>query len=188
MGLGRSQQKIVMRCWSIEHLLGLSVHDYNQNRVSLSTLANDGYNCIAYAAGDDTIRWWPSKTRQWYYFWPPHLPREDHDQETLENFIRAFEWQGFSRRCNGPDLEKGIEKVAIFANSSGIPKHAARQLESGMWANKCGDFEDIECTTLKATERGPYGAAVKFLKRRRDGKPFLEDRIRAFLKSLGLPF
>ncbi len=103
-----------MRCWLIEQLLGLKETDYDQERVSVRTPNNDGYNCIAFAAGDDTIRWWPSKTRRFFYFWPPHLLREDEDRETLENFIRAFEWKGYSRRCRSPRLEKGIEKVAMW--------------------------------------------------------------------------
>lgn len=91
---------------------------------------------------------------------------------------------GYSRRCTSPHLERGVEKVAIFVNSAGLPKHAARQLESGMWANKCGDYEDIECFRLEAVSK--YGDPVKFMKRRLDGKPFLMDRILSILKVLGI--
>ncbi len=40
-------------------------------------------------------------------------------------------------------LEPGFEKVALFA-IAGVPKHAARQLQTGRWISKLGPMEDIE--------------------------------------------
>jgi hypothetical protein len=98
----------------------------------------------------------------------------------------AFEWKGY-RRCKSPVLERGVEKVAIFVGPNDNPLHAARQLESGRWISKCGDCEDIEHMTLAAVQGNAYGKAKAFLKRRRDGKPFLADRIRAVFKNLLRP-
>ena len=173
-----------MRCWHLEsELENLGEHDYSHDRVSPPTRGPVGYNCIAWAAGTNTQRWWPSKTRKFYYYWPPHLPREDHQQETLENFIRAFEWRGY-RRCWNVKLEQGVEKVAIFIGPRGNPLHAARQLPSGTCTSKCGDYEDIEHTRLDAVAGKQYGKPVAFLKRRLDGEPFIQDRILLWFRRL----
>jgi hypothetical protein len=168
-----------MRCLDIEHFLeNLGPQDYDQNDVSPQT---EEYNCIAYALGVTSKPWWPSKRFKDYYDWPDHLPREEHLQETLNNFIRAFETKGF-RVCRDGKLKRGIEKVAIYA-ISGVPKHAARQLESGVWASKCGDFEDIKHFFLAPTEGKNYGYVALYLQRRRDGKLFFGERIRMWLNK-----
>jgi hypothetical protein len=46
--------------------------------------------------------------------------------------------------CTDTSSEEGFEKIAIYAISSGIPKHASRQLPSGRWTSKVGHLEDIE--------------------------------------------
>jgi hypothetical protein len=128
-----------------------------------------GYNCIAYAAGETDKRWWPHPDK-FAFYWPEHLPREPVNRETVENFLLAFEWKGYKRGCKNGEFEEGVEKVALFT-IAGVPKHAARQLESGCWTSKCGRLEDIQHETLAAVEGRIYGNAVFFLHRRRDGKP-----------------
>jgi hypothetical protein len=175
-----------MRCKHLEDLFeNLGEHDYDHDDVSPDDIR---YNCIAWAAGDNQRRWWPVKLGG--YWWPPQLPP---DEETQENFIRAFALLGY-RVCNNASLEKGIEKVAMYVDTKGIPTHMARQLDSGqfIWWSKCGvDFEDIKHKTLFALEgeyhkdgEPGYGRAIVFLKRRRDGRPFLADRIRGFVSRL----
>ncbi len=61
--------------------------------------------------------------------------------------------------------EPGIEKVAIFADESGCPKHMARQLPSGKWTSKLGHDEDIEHSDLAVLEGGDYGRVVSILAR-----------------------
>jgi hypothetical protein len=63
-------------------------------------------------------------------------------------------------------LEPGIEKVALFADAAGFPKHASRQLSSGLWTSKLGESEDIE-HELRALEGELYGTVAVFLKRPR---------------------
>lgn len=173
-----------MRCLHLERVFpNLLGSGYDQYPISPETPHLRGYNCIAWAAGEDHRRWWPHLRNPFLFYWPPHLPREPENQETLENFLRAFEWKGYRRGCKNGKLKKGIEKVAIFT-IAGIPKHAARQLESGRWTSKCGNAEDIQHETLFALEGHAYGTALVFLHRRRDGKPFLMDRIRAWLKRI----
>jgi hypothetical protein len=97
-------------------------------------------------------------------FWPRHLPRSGPFAETAENFVRAFEWRGY-KQCPDGTLVSGIEKVAIFLKN-GKPTHAARQLETGLWASKCGELEDIQ-HPLAAIEGKEYGRAEIFLERNR---------------------
>jgi hypothetical protein len=173
-----------MRCWQLEsELENLRGSGYDKRPVSPQTPLRFGYNCIAYAAGDTNVRWWPHLNK-FQFYWPPHLPRQPLNQETLENFIHAFEWKGY-KKCRNGKFKKGIEKVAIFINpSTKTPTHAARQLASGVWTSKCGNLEDIQHETLAAVEGNTYGKVVCFLNRRIDGKPFWKDRICAWFKRL----
>lgn len=142
--------------------------DLTADNCAVTSSKNNGYNCIAFAAGDDTRWWWPVPLRGINY-WPKGISRE----ETLEAFIAAFGTQGFTPCADG-SLRDGIEKVALFAKRAGaalIPTHAAVQLESGQWMSKMGVLEDITHTTCNAV-RGPiYGDVVQFLARPRNRPP-----------------
>jgi hypothetical protein len=120
------------------------------------------YNCIAWAAGKKDNFWWPRPERG--YYWPPGLPREQLGQETLGNFINAFETEGFEV-CGNGRFKNGFEKVAIYVDGNGHPTHAARLLSSGLWSSKLGDDEDIEHFKLNSLEGRAYGTVAVFLKR-----------------------
>jgi hypothetical protein len=69
-------------------------------------------------------------------------------------------------------LEVGYQKIAIYVNAIGKPKHAAVQLPgSDEWSSKLGEEGvDISHKTLKALEdagggKPLYGKASCFLKR-----------------------
>lgn len=124
--------------------------------------SDDKYNCIAWAVGKKDNFWWPRKLGGFY--WPDGLPREPLNKETVENFIRAFESEGFEK-CNDGEFENGFEKVAIYVNHVGVPKHAARSLPNGVWTSKMGDDEDIEHATLEVLEGHGFGKARVFLRR-----------------------
>src|SRR5437899_11837645 len=127
-----------MPCQQLEKdIPNLKGTGYDKHPISPQTRGRKGYNCIAFAAGDDTRRWWPHPDKISFY-WPPHLLREFPGTETLGNFIHAFKWKGYTR-CKNGYLKKGIEKVAIFMNNN-RPTHAARQLESGLWMSKFGNL------------------------------------------------
>jgi hypothetical protein len=139
-----------MRCYLLEsELENLKGTGYDKNPVSRKTPPYPlGYNCIAFAAGIDCGTgqgeyrpWWPHPTK-FLFYWPPHLPREPVGAETLQNFIRAFEWKGY-KLCENGVHEAGVEKVVIFLKNN-IPTHSARQLESGIWTSKCGRLQDIQ--------------------------------------------
>jgi hypothetical protein len=123
----------------------------------VSSQPDDLYNCIAWAVNVTTVWWWlvgPGKT-----FWPEGVPR----QVTLEAFREAFATLGHTV-CAGEELEPGFEKIALFANEQGVPKHAARQLPSGRWTSKLGKMEDID-HALHDLAGTIYGSVVLLMKR-----------------------
>jgi len=124
--------------------------------------SDDKYNCVAWAVGKKDNFWWPRQLAG--YHWPKGLPREPLNKETVENFIRAIETEGFER-CNDGNFENGYEKVAIYVNHLEVPKHVARSLPNGSWTSKMGDDEDIEHPTLEVLEGHGFGRAKYFLRR-----------------------
>lgn len=117
------------------------------------------YNCVAWAAGDISAYWWPDPMHVGY--WPDRAPRE----ETAGAFVETFRMLGFEV-CETADLEPGFDKVALYLDDAGHPKHAARQLPSGRWTSKMGKLEDIEHATLEALNGSLYGRAHVMLKRK----------------------
>jgi hypothetical protein len=114
------------------------------------------YNCIAWAAGDDANWWWPTNAAgDALRYWPVGGPRE----ETLT----AFATLDFTE-CANEFLETDFEKVALFVDARGAPSHAARQLPTGLWTSKLGQWEDIE-HELHALKGEIYGAVAMLLKR-----------------------
>ena len=126
----------------------------------ITSPAQADYNCIAWAAGDNS-RWWePDPFGQ--YYWPEGVPRE----YTVEVYAAAFQRLGFEE-CQDATFEVGVEKVAIFAGLDDRPTHAALQLTDGTWTSKLGQLEDIEHRDLDQVGEGDYGEPVLFLKRPR---------------------
>jgi hypothetical protein len=115
------------------------------------------YNCIAWAARDNTRIWWPSDEGSGY--WPPGAPRE----VTIEAFVAAYGLLGFVM-CDDDMYEQEYERIAIFANESGEPTHAALQVDAERWTSKMGPYHDI-VHPLKAIEGSRYGRVVRYMKR-----------------------
>ncbi len=91
-------------------------------------------------------------------------------ENSIANYVQAFEMEAGFEVCNDPSLEDGIEKIAIYARD-GRFKHAARQLEDGRWASKCGRGEDIEHRSAFELEgeesEKSYGAIAVIMQRQR---------------------
>src|SRR5687767_7900974 len=102
----------------------------------ITSPADKRYNCIAFAAGDLSIWWWPVVGVK-EVFWPDGIARA----ETLVAFSQVFASLGYVD-CEHEAFEQGFEKVALFANEQGIPTHAARQQADGRWKSKLGELED----------------------------------------------
>ena len=112
------------------------------------------YNCIAWAAGDNTKWWWPTDA-----YWPGRTPIS----RSLSAFEMMFAAEGYSK-CERSEAVPPAECVALYVDSSGMVTHAARLLEDGMWTSKIGSNFDIS-HTLESLEKGIYGNVGALLKR-----------------------
>ncbi len=65
-------------------------------------------------------------------------------------------------------MEVEYEKLAIYADADGLPKHVARQLVDGRWTSKLGGWEDIEHEALEDLDSPDYGTSKMFMRKRRD--------------------
>lgn len=135
----------------------------NENH-EVTSPASRKYNCIAWAAGDDTRKWWPDP------FGIGHWPRNAQRRVTTQAFIDAYSDLGYVV-CQNAVLEHGIEKIAIYATdglSGPEPTHASLQLEDGRWSSKLGDYEDIAHRSLDGVACLRYGRAVVYMSRARN--------------------
>jgi len=119
------------------------------------------YNCFAWAAGDNAHVWSPTLIGSGVY-WPPGIPA----LPTLSGTIQAYLEVGFAP-CESAVLEDGVEKIAIFTDSAGEPRHAARQLPTGAWTSKLGSHVDIEHADVAAVGGLMYGEPTVFMSRTR---------------------
>lgn len=134
----------------------------NQN-CTLTSPATPLYNCIAWAAGDDS-RWWEPDPFQQYY-WPPNIPRDF----TTDAYLQAYGTIGY-RLCFDGGFEEGVEKIAIYgAGPAGAeqPTHATLQLPDGRWTSKLGSCEDVTHSTVNDLNGPCYGHVLCFLARPR---------------------
>lgn len=123
------------------------------------TSARDiGYNCVAWAAGDQT-RWWENLPLPGYY-WPDDVGEDG----SIESLVKVFEQLGYEV-CGSEDIEEGCEKVALYADTNGGYTHAARQLPDGWWTSKIGGFEDIRHRSLHGLCSSDYGGVMFIMKR-----------------------
>jgi hypothetical protein len=121
------------------------------------------YNCVAYAAGDETRSW--EGYREPGYHWPVDA-LEGH---TLDALKSAFECLGYEICDDHGLVEPDYDKVALFVDQDGLWTHAAKQCADGQWTSKLGRLEDIVHRTADAVA-GPdpaYGAIACYMKRQR---------------------
>ncbi len=121
----------------------------------ITSEATEAYNCVAWAAGG-TSGWWEPADE---CFWPAAVPQVD----SFEAYVQVFTSLGYLTGAT-ESLEEGFEKVALFKDEAGDFTHAARQLPSGKWTSKLGEFEDIE-HELRDLEGDEYGTVALILKR-----------------------
>ncbi len=123
--------------------------------------ATDSYNCIAWAALDDTQWWEPDTSLQ--YYWPDNLARGDYSRDA---YIAAFRAHGFEV-CGDGSRESGFEKIVIYTLQN-EPTHAARQTNDS-WTSKLGPYEDIQHANLDCLKGPLYGAPDVYMKRKVSG-------------------
>lgn len=137
--------------------------DLTDQNCSVTSPASRRYNCVAWAAGNDTRWWWPDPMGIGY--WPPTAPRV----VSVDAFLRAYGTLGY-KLCFGGALEPGVEKIVLYGKGppgSQVPTHAAYQLETGQWTSKLGPFEDISHANAAGVEGPAYGHVICYLSRPR---------------------
>ena len=120
----------------------------------LTSAVDPRYNCIAWAAGEKTRFWWPNGP-----YWPGGIPKDS----SVSSFIQAYQRLNYTE-CDSREPEQGVEKIALYVNSSYKVTHAARQLPSGLWTSKLGKSVDIS-HELISLEGSVYGKVATILKR-----------------------
>ena len=117
------------------------------------------YNCIAWAAGRNDIFINPHPD----YFWPSNLPYS----VRLSVFIKLYKAYGYTP-CVDNSYEEGFEKIAIYVTeNTDIVTHTARQLESGKWTSKLGEYKDIE-HALEGLTKSSYGEVAVIMIRKKN--------------------
>lgn len=129
---------------------GLNAPDYGRSEMK-------DFNCFAWAAGE-THRWWEPDEKG-RFFWPEEAPRE----YSLAAYVKAYETLGYVS-CESALHEKDFEKIAIYVDSRGTPKHAARQLPSGRWSSKRGR-DRYDTHTLLEISGSECGRVAMIMKR-----------------------
>jgi hypothetical protein len=116
------------------------------------------YNCWAFAAGENSKRWEPGPSGQ--YYWPPGIARN----YGVAAFSSAFGTLGY-RPCADGVLIPDCEKIVLYASALGLVTHAVRQIPDGRWISKLGDEEDIIHQSPDFLISACYGRPVLFMSR-----------------------
>ncbi len=120
------------------------------------------YNCFAFVVGDRKRFWWPDDPHS---YWP-----RQNSTDTVDELVAVLRDFGYEE-CDG-SLEKGVQKIAIFAKN-GVPQHISIQPSSrgGKWLSKMGfnidmehDLRAIETWNGDDPEKHGYGKIVKFMR------------------------
>ena len=129
----------------------------NRGKYKITSPSDIGYNCIAWAVEINSEWWWPDPFSQ--YFWPEEVQRVC----TTEVFIEAYSLYGY-QVCDSPKFEPRFEKIAIYTDSQGTPKHASRQIDEERWTSKLGSEYDLT-HPLDGLDGNNYGIPTIFMKR-----------------------
>jgi hypothetical protein len=128
------------------------------------------YNSLAWALNEKNISYWPGGMVG--YSWPENIGQD----ETLDSFIEFFEHHGY-QRCSSSSYERKYQKIAIYADNNGQPKHVSRQKNKKIWASKILKYEDIE-HRLDAISGQNFGNAVVYLKIRKREQKSLQNTLK----------
>jgi hypothetical protein len=94
----------------------------------------DSYNCVAWVMRD-VSRWWEPGNPDAYW------PRDTASDVGIDEYLWLFGSEGFIH-CSSPALEKGVEKIAIYAFRDRF-RHVAYQRVDGRWSSKLGMTFDV---------------------------------------------
>ena len=146
--------------------------DPNDSRfVTVSSVEDSNYNCIAWALG---VRrnWWEPHSEgsipQGVGYWPAGLPH-DRDPDTLRELFRR---EGFVD-CEDGSLDPVVVKIALYRirddAGSYIWTHVARQLKTGLWTSKLGSSYEVTHRNTNDLDGELYGAVYAYMAKPRRG-------------------
>ena len=115
------------------------------------------YNCIAFAAGDTSMRWDDDEGDDSY--WPEGATRS----ASIDSLVEVFAAIGFEQ-CDGGGVELGFEKVALY-EQQGLWTHASKQTPNGTWRSKMGHGPVIEHLNPESLAGGLYGNPTIYMRR-----------------------
>src|SRR5579872_5217315 len=75
------------------------------------------YNCFAWAMGDKSQWWSPSNSKG--YYWHSKVEKD----LSVKSFCELYKHEGGYLPCDNEKLEKGFEKIVIYADASGNVTH-----------------------------------------------------------------
>jgi hypothetical protein len=132
------------------------------------------YNSFALAAGDRSAWWTPDPEPGSY--WPPNTAHPN-----FNHLFDAIGYKGTTRRRR----QAGYDLVAVFAMNLSLITHAARQLPSGMWMIKLGEWFEIEVRSLRDLKNDAFGdiGPDYYEKPLRSGDELVEESWLAWLRS-----
>lgn len=120
------------------------------------------YNCIAFAARDESRYWDSSGIPLPGYYWPPEAQRGS-TIDALQSAFAAIQYV----RCAGSQYEPEYERVALYADANGTWTHAARQRDDGLWESKLGDSFDIRHKNPHSLIGPEYGMVWGYMRRKK---------------------
>ena|ERR1017187_1286503 len=123
---------------------------------------DERYNCLAWAVGIDSVVWIPNRLQGMRGLYWPIRSSSLKEAEVVE----AYNAVGFVR-CDGPDLQDGKEKIALFFDEDGDIIHAAWQRKTGVWSSKLSTWEDVDHANPALFEGLRYGRIRVFMVRDR---------------------
>ncbi len=113
------------------------------------------YNCVAYAAGDQTQNWDYEEDS----YWPPWASRND-KQESMVDVFAGLSYQP----CDDHRLEQHYVRIALY-EKDGIAQHVALQMPNGRWRSKMGSGPLIEHHSPVSLSGRIYGAPTVFMRK-----------------------
>ena len=147
-----------MDTFSCRQLLIKSFPNLSGENFQIVGVCTEQYNCIAYAAGDTTRRWWPNGIDYW--------PSWATGNNRMESLMEALAGLGYEKCADGK-VEDGYQKIVLYG-FQGSFEHAAVQMPNGRWHSKMGQGPQIEHHSPESLSGGPYGDAMIYMRRSAD--------------------
>jgi hypothetical protein len=153
------RQRLSIEFWMRSERIENIAPRLTNERYKITSVESEAYNCIGWALYDTKQWWW--HTPKYGCYWPPGILRNN-DRDTV---AKIFEIHGY-QQCDSPGAESGFEKIALYEHPEFGIEHVARQLQTGRWTSKVGEWEDIEHDNAKSLEGIEYGSVALYMKRR----------------------